>query len=115
MTTLLDVSVPVVGWIVLVVGIAFLFMAPRLLYAALIFTVPFTATTVLNFGDPHPSASSNAFGIQSAIYLGLLWMGREALSGFPSRLVAAPVAVRRSLLLLGMFLTVAVGSLAMPL
>jgi hypothetical protein len=111
MSTLLDVSIPTIGWVVLVLGLVLVVFAPRALYAAMVFVVPFSATTVLNFGDP---ASSDAFGVQAAIYLGALWIAREAVTGLPKRIVRAPTSVRTCLLLLGVFLGIAFVSLAMP-
>jgi hypothetical protein len=114
MTTLLDISVPAIGWIVIPIGIALVFFAPRLLYLAAIFAIPFSATTVVNFGGSAVPTSANAFGIQAAIYLGLLWMGRELVTGLLKRALSAPSTVRTGVLLLIVFLTAAVASLAYP-
>ena len=115
MTTILGVSIPAIGWVVIPLGIVLLFAAPRFLYGATIFAIPFSDTAVLNFGGAHLATSANAFGVQAAIYLGLLTIGREIVTGFPKRVVSAPPTLRAALLLLAAFLTFAVASLAMPL
>jgi hypothetical protein len=109
-----DISIPSIGWIVILGGILLVVVAPRWLYLLSIGAVTFSATSVINFGAPNSDPRLGAFGLQAAILLGSLWMVRESLGLLKTRRLAVPLPLRRPVLLLGAFVAAGVASLIMP-
>jgi hypothetical protein len=71
-------TVPFTGALILVVGFCLFFFSPKVLYAATIVSIPFSATAVLNFGQEGQGKSLMAW-----LFLGSLWVLRETISGVP--------------------------------
>ncbi len=108
-----QISVPPIGWLIAPIGFVLAVAAPRTLFLLAVAAVPFSATAVVNFGGPS-STDLNAFGLQAAIFLGGLWMAREAFDAVRARTFELPSVIRLpSMLLLG-FTAVAALSLVMP-
>jgi hypothetical protein len=70
--------IPVTGALILVIGVWFFVFSPRLLYAAMIVSVPFSATAVFNL-----SWGGEEKGVAAWLFFGALWVFREFISGVP--------------------------------
>jgi len=113
MTFLANVAVPPIGWLIIPTGGVLAIVAPRALFLAAVAAVPFSATAVVNIGGPS-EADLEAFGVQAAIFLGALWIAREALDAVRARTFELPSAIRLPCALLLGFTAVAGISLVMP-
>jgi hypothetical protein len=106
----MGLSMTVLGVIFAAIGLLALAFSSKWLYRLTIFSIPFSATTVMNFGSGDTSS-----GIQVWMYFGLLWLIRE--SGltlmFPWRSMPRIAIGRVSCVLL--FVFVLLLSLLMPL
>lgn len=77
---------PVTGLIILAAAIWFFLFSPRLLYAAMIVSIPFSATAIVNFpmaGSVYGIGRSPQKSIMAFQLFTVLWISREALSRFP--------------------------------
>lgn len=101
-------SVTLVGWVLLPVGVLLALLPSRrpLLYT-MVFFVPFTATAVVN-------VEAAGFGFQPAYYLGALWIGRVAVDRLAREGgVEVPAVQGRVLLGLGGFVLLAALSVTL--
>ncbi len=100
----------VLGAILLVTGLLALLISRRWLYIMLLFSVPFSGTSVFNFGS-----GENASSVQAWMYFGVLWLLGETVRWLlvPDTRVAVSI-VKRSALLAG-FVLILTASLVMPL
>lgn len=71
-------TVPITGALIFIVGLCFFVFSPKLLYAATIISIPFSATVVANV---HWGGQEK--GVAAWLFLGVLWVLRETLSGRP--------------------------------
>lgn len=71
-------SFPGTGLLILLIGAYFFFFAPRMLYLAAVFFIPFSATAVMNVGW-----GGGQKGISAWIFMAALWMVRTGVSGKP--------------------------------
>jgi O-antigen ligase len=99
-----------IGWILIPLGLASYWWAPERLYVLMIFSLPFSATAVVNIGGSDASS-----GVQASIFFGALWIMRELpkfrhSSGSPLR-----ENLRAPTHQLKMFAAVVLLSLIMPL
>ncbi|TAM84185.1 MAG: hypothetical protein EPN47_02390 [Acidobacteria bacterium] len=69
---------PVTGALLVVLSVYFFFFAPRWLYLATVFLIPFSAMAVVNVGW-----GGGQKGIAAWMYMGALWMVRTAISKRP--------------------------------
>lgn len=69
---------PITGALLVVVSVYFFFFAPRALYLATVFLIPFTAMAVVNFGW-----GEGEKGVAAWMFMGTLWMVRTAISRRP--------------------------------
>lgn len=69
---------PITGVLLVVLGVYFFFFAPRWLYLATVFLLPFSAMAVVNFGW-----GEGEKGIAAWMFMGTLWMLRTAISRRP--------------------------------
>jgi O-antigen ligase len=99
-----------IGWILIPLGIAYFLFAPGRLYMWMVFSLPFSATAVVNIGS-----GESASGVQATMFFGALWMARE----FPKFLGTQDSQIKQNLRSptnqLRWFVLVAVVSLIMPL
>src|SRR5580693_7849006 len=98
-----------IGWILLLAGPILMFLRPKWLYVAAIFSLPFTATAVINVGSGVDSSS-----VQAPMYFGLLLLLRYFASALRKMKFSVPRVGRWPLFCLGLFIAVATLSLIMP-
>jgi hypothetical protein len=103
-------TVPITGALILIMGGWFFFFSPRLLYAATIISIPFSATAVANIGS-----GDSEKGVAAWLFLGVLWVVREMISGLPAWHTPGWFATRRARYGLLAFLGAVVASLSVPL
>lgn len=103
-------TVPITGALILALGVGLFLFSPRLLYAALIISIPFSATAVVNLGS-----GDEGKGIAAWLFLGSLWVLREMVSGRPPWHTRGWFASRRFRFGLLAFLGAVIVSLAVPL
>jgi hypothetical protein len=103
-------TVPFTGAVILVVGFGLFFLSPKLLYAAMIVFIPFSATAVVNL-----QSGGEGKGVAAWLFFGALWLLREALSGLPPWRKKGWFASRRSRWALFAFLGAVFASLFVPL
>lgn len=108
-------SVPVTGAIILVVAAWFFLFSPRLLYAALIISIPFSATAVVNFGWGGSEFGGADKSLMAWQLLAALWVAREAFSGVPQWHRKGWFLTRRSRLALFFFVAALIASWSVPL
>ncbi len=76
-------EIPFIGLLILILAAWFFVFSPRLLYVALIVSIPFSATAVVNFlwgGEAYGGAEKDIMAWQ---LFAVLWVLREAISGIP--------------------------------
>lgn len=98
----------------MVAAIWFFLFKPRMLYAATILAIPFTATAVVNFGWAN-AVSEGDRSIAAWRFFCTLWICREAISGVPPWHRAGWFSTRRARYGLFAFLAAALVSLCVPL
>jgi hypothetical protein len=102
---------PITGVLILIMGVCFFFFSPRLLYAAMIISIPFSATAVANVGS-----GDGEKGVAAWLFLGALWVFRETISsGLSPWKTPGWVSTRRARYGLLAFLGAVVASLSVPL
>jgi O-antigen ligase len=99
-----------IGWVLLALGAAFLFVAPSFLYPLMVFFLPFSATALANLG----SADSSS-GVQASMFFGTLWMLRELPKFGQYLTVLGKENLRPPVRRLTLFVGVVVLSLVMPI
>ena len=103
-------TVPITGALILITGIWFFLFSPRLLYAAMIISIPFSATAVANLGS-----GDGEKGVAAWLFLGALWICREMISGLGPWHTPGWFATRRARYGLLAFLGAVIASLSIPL
>lgn len=103
-------TLPITGSLIIILGVWFFLFSPRLLYAAMIISIPFSATAVANVGS-----GDNEKGVSAWLFLAVLWVVRETISGLPAWRTPGWFATRRARYGLLAFLGAAVASLSVPL
>ncbi len=110
---------PVTGLIILAAAVWFFFFKPRLLYAAVIASFPFTATAVVNFtvagGSSLGIGRSPEKNITALELFSFLWVVREAVSRTPQWRKRGWFLTRRARFWLLAFLGAIVLSFCVPL
>jgi hypothetical protein len=109
---------PVTGLIILVAAIWFFFFRPRWLYAAMIVSIPFSATVVVNFpmaGSDYGVGASPVKSIMAFQLFTILWIAREAISRLPQWRRRGWFLTRRARFGLLAFLGAVALSLCVPL
>jgi O-antigen ligase len=99
-----------IGWILLFVGLLLAIFRPRWLYIVTIFSLPFTATDIINVGS-----GLNASGVQAPMYLGSLLLIKHGLLALRGMSFPFPQKNRACLIWLGTFVAVIALSLVMPI
>jgi hypothetical protein len=97
------------GYVLLPAALATFFLLPRWLYAMAVFSVPFSATAIVNVTVGNVSS-----GIQAFTLLGTLWMLRTVIDSLARGDLDVPREQRTSIALLSLFAAVILSSLAMP-
>lgn len=103
-------EVPPIGWLLILIGLWFMVLRPKWLYALTIFFLPFTATAAINVGS-----GENTSGVQASLFLGSLMMLRVCASALWKMSFPLPRKGRMCLFWLGAFIAVAALSLIMPM
>jgi hypothetical protein len=103
-------TVPITGALIVIAGVFFFLFAPKLLYAAMIVSIPFSATAVANVGW-----GGGEKGVAAWLFLGSLWVLRQIVSGLPPWRTPGWFASRRARYGLLAFLGAVVASLSVPL
>jgi hypothetical protein len=103
-------SFPITGVLLVVLGAYFFFFAPRWLYLATVFLLPFSAMAVVNVGW-----GGGAKGIAAWMFMGTLWMVRTAVSPKPFWRCVGWHLTRRARTLLLLLLVCGFISLLVPL
>lgn len=103
-------SIPVTGAVIIAVGFWLFFFAPRFLYGAMIISIPFSATAVANL-----DSGGEGKGIAAWLFLGTLWVFRDAISGLPTWRKQGWRLTRRARWALLGFLGAVITSLCVPL
>jgi hypothetical protein len=103
-------TVPITGGLIVIAGAFFFLLAPNLLYAAMIISIPFSATAVANVGW-----GGSEKGVAAWLFLGSLWVLRQIVSGLPPWRTSGWLASRRARYGLLAFLGAVVASLSVPL
>lgn len=109
---------PVTGLIILVAATWFFFFKPRLLYAAMIVSIPFSATAIVNFsmaGSDYGVGASSVKSIMAWQLFTVLWIAREAISRLPQWRRRGWFLTRRARFGLLAFLGTVALSLCVPL
>jgi hypothetical protein len=103
-------TVPATGALIALLGAWLFFFSPRFLYGAMVISIPFSATAVANvrWGGDEKS-------IAAWLFLGTLWVLREAMSGLPVWHKRGWRLSRRARYALLAFLGAVVASLCVPL
>ena len=101
---------PITGVPILIMGVCFFFFSPRLLYAAMIISIPFSATAVANVGS-----GDGEKGVAAWLFLGALWVFRETISGLSPWRTPGWFSTRHARYGLLAFLGAVVASLSVPL
>jgi hypothetical protein len=97
------------GYIMLPVGLAGLFLSKRWLYRLFVFSTLFSATSAINFGD-----ADNGSALQLWMFFGFLWLLRLTMEHLLTLSFSIDRRIVRSCLWLIAFLFVAFFSLIMP-
>lgn len=103
-------TVPITGALIALMGVCFFFFSPRLLYSAMIVSIPFSATTVASLGS-----GDSEKGVTAWLFLGALWICREAISGLSPWKSPGWFSTRHARYGLLAFLGAVVASLSVPL
>ncbi len=103
-------TVPVTGALIILLGLWFFVFSPRLLYAAMIISIPFSATAVANVGS-----GDGEKGVAAWLFLGALWVFRETISGLSPWHTPGWFSTRRARYGLLAFLGAVIASLSVPL
>jgi len=110
-----SMEISFIGVLILVAAAWFFLFSPRLLYAALIVSIPFSATAVVNFpwgGEAYGGAEKDIMAWQ---LFAVLWVLREAISGIPQWHRLGWFRTRCARVRLLVFLAALAASLAVPL
>ncbi len=103
-------TVPITGALIVIAGLYFFLFAPNLLYPAMIISIPFSATAVVNVGW-----GGSDKGVAAWLFLGSLWVLRQIVSGLPPWRTPGWLASHRARFGLLAFLGAVVASLSVPL
>ena len=103
-------TIPITGALILIMGVMFFFVSPKLLYAATIVSIPFSATAVANVGW-----GGTEKGVSAWLFLSTLWVFRQIVSGLPPWHTPGWLSSRRARWGLLAFLGAVVASLSAPL
>jgi hypothetical protein len=103
-------TIPITGALVLIAGIFLFFFSRKLLYAAMIISIPFSAMAVLNLGS-----GDQAKGVSAWVFLAALWFLREALAVPPPWHKPGWFSSNRARWGLLAFLAAVIASLCVPL
>lgn len=103
-------SVPFTGGLILLLGLCFFFHSARVLYASMIIAIPFSATVVINI-----HAGGEEKGVAAWMFLGALWILREAITGRPPWHRPGWFSSRRARVALVAFAAAVSASLCVPL
>lgn len=103
-------TIPVTAALIVAMGLYFFFFAPALLYAAMIISIPFSATAVVNVGS-----GDSEKGVAAWLFLAVLWVFRQTTSGLPPWHKPGWVLSRHARYGLLAFLGAVVASLSVPL
>lgn len=103
-------SVPITGALIAVLGLWLFCFSPRLLYGAMIISIPFSATAVANLGS-----AVEGKGIAAWLFLGTLWVIRDGASRLPVWRKQGWLLTHRARWALLGFLGAVVVSLSVPL
>jgi hypothetical protein len=98
-----------IGWILLIVGPLLAIFRPRWLYILTIFSLPFTATDIINVGS-----GLDISGVQAPMYLGCLLLLRHCLVSVKRLSFPLPRKGRICLYWMAIFIAVVAVSLVMP-
>lgn len=101
---------PVTGALIITIGLWLFFFSPRLLYGAMVVSIPFSATAVANLRWGGDEKSVAAW-----LFLGTLWVVREAVSGLPVWRKRGWGLTRQARWALIAFLGAVIASLCVPL
>lgn len=108
-------TVPVTGAIILVVAVWFFLFSPRLLYPALIISIPFSATAVINFNLASAAYGETEKSLMAWQMFAVLWFMHGVISGVPPWRRIGWFLTRRSRNWLLIFLASLFASLTVPL
>jgi hypothetical protein len=103
-------TVPITGALILIIGVWLFFFSPKLLYGAMVISIPFSATVVANLQWGGDEKSVAAW-----LFLGVLWILRDFLSGLPPWHKQGWFSSRRTRYGLLAFLGAVAASLCVPL
>jgi hypothetical protein len=103
-------SFPITGAIILIVGLFFFFFSSKLLYAATILSIPFSATAVVNV-----RWGGSEKGVTAWLFFAALWVIKDTLSGVPPWRKPGWFASRRARYGLLAFLGAVILSLCVPM
>lgn len=108
-------SFPVTGILILVAATCFFFFWPRYLYPALIISIPFSATAVVNFAWSDSGLGGAEKSLMAWQLFAVLWVLREALSEVPQWHRRGWFLTGRARLALLVFLATLVASWSVPI
>jgi hypothetical protein len=98
-----------IGWLLLLAGPVLMILRPKWLRIAAIFSLPFTATAVINVGSGVDSSS-----VQAPMYFGMLLLLRYCIASIRKLSFSVPRIGRWPIFYLGLFIAVATFSLIVP-
>ncbi|MDR3736250.1 MAG: O-antigen ligase family protein [Acidobacteriaceae bacterium] len=99
-----------IGWLLLVIGPLLMLFRPKWLYVVTIFSLPFTATDIVNVGN-----GDTYSGVQTPMFFGALLILRYGFSFLTKMSLPLPRKGTASLVCLGIFIAIATLSLIMPI
>lgn len=105
-----NMTVPFTGALVLIFGLWLFLFLPKLLYPAMVISIPFSAMAVINFGS-----GDTGRGLAAWLFLGFLWIVHETLSGVPPWHARGWFVTRRARYGLLAFLLAVFASVCVPL
>lgn len=108
-------STPVTGIFILAAAACFFLFWPRYLYPALIISIPFSATAVINFNLASAAYGETAKSLMAWQLFAVLWVLHEVISGVPPWRRIGWFLTRRSRNWLLIFLASLFASLTVPL
>lgn len=103
-------QIPIIGYVCIAAGMGCFLFYPKGLYVCTIFSLPFSATAIVNIGG-----DDSARGIQAWLFFAALWMFREFFRLSPNARPKTWRLLRRPRMQLFAFATVAIFSLIVPL
>lgn len=83
-------EITLAGWVLIPLGVVFLFVAPVWLYYLTIFLIPFSATAVLNM-----AMGGEIKGVPAILFIGGLWVCNEAYAISRTGILNNPILVRK--------------------